>query len=53
MEKNIKKNILIVEDDVFITRAYTIKLEKENLNVNSAGDGEVAIEFLKKILCLI
>lgn len=45
---DIRKNILIVEDDFFVTRAYTIKFEKENFNVNSIGDGEAAIEFLKK-----
>lgn len=43
-----KKNILIVEDDLFVSRAYTIKFEKENFNVSSVGDGEAAIEFLKK-----
>ncbi len=45
---DVKKNILIVEDDFFVTRAYTIKFEKENFNVSSVGDGEAAIEFLKK-----
>ena len=45
---DIKKNILIIEDDFFVTRAYTIKFEKENFNVSSVGDGEAAIDFLKK-----
>mgnify|MGYP001563875666 FL=1 len=43
-----KKTILIVEDDFFLSRAYAIKLEKENLNVQSVTDGEAAIEYLKK-----
>lgn len=43
-----KKTILIVEDDFFVSRAYAIKLEKENLNVQSVTDGEAAIEYLKK-----
>jgi len=43
-----KKTILVVEDDFFVSRAYAIKLEKENLNVQSVTDGEAAIEYLKK-----
>ncbi len=42
------KKILIIEDDVYIVRAYTIKLEKENIGAQSATDGEAGIEFLKK-----
>lgn len=42
------KNILIIEDDFFVSRAYAIKFEKENFIVNSVADGEAAIEFLKK-----
>ena len=43
-----KKTILIVEDDFYLVRAYSLKLEKEGVNVVSVGDGEAAIEFLKK-----
>ncbi|PIV31981.1 response regulator [Candidatus Wolfebacteria bacterium CG02_land_8_20_14_3_00_37_12] len=43
-----KKTILIVEDDFFVSRAYAIKFEKENLNVQSVTDGEAAIDYLKK-----
>ncbi len=43
-----KKTILVVEDDFFVSRAYAIKLEKENLNVQSVTDGEAAIDYLKK-----
>ncbi|MBI5306219.1 response regulator [Candidatus Wolfebacteria bacterium] len=42
------KTILIIEDDIYIVRAYTIKLEKENIGAQSAVDGEAGIEFLKK-----
>jgi len=30
------------------SRAYAIKFEKENLNVQSVTDGEAAIDYLKK-----
>ncbi|MEK7635523.1 MAG: response regulator [Patescibacteria group bacterium] len=43
-----KKSVLIIEDDFYITRAYSIKLEKEGINVLSVSDGEAAIDFLKK-----
>ncbi len=43
-----KKTILIVEDDFYLVRAYSLKFEKEGVNVVSVGDGEAAIEFLKK-----
>ncbi|MEK7549004.1 MAG: response regulator [Patescibacteria group bacterium] len=43
-----KKTILIVEDDFYLVRAYSLKFEKEGVNVVSAGDGEAAIEFLEK-----
>ena len=43
-----KKTILIVEDDFFVSRAYAIKFEKEDLNVQSVTDGEAAIDYLKK-----
>jgi len=43
-----KKTILIVEDDFFVSRAYAIKFEKENLNVQSVTDGGAAIDYLKK-----
>ena len=43
-----KKTILIIEDDFYFVKAYSLKLEKEGVNVVSVGDGEAAIEFLKK-----
>jgi len=43
-----KKTILIVEDDFYFVKAYSLKLEKEGVNVASVGDGEAATEFLKK-----
>lgn len=43
-----KKTVLIIEDDFYVTRAYSIKLEKEGINVLLANDGEAAMDFLKK-----
>src|SRR3989344_7147583 len=42
------KSVLIIEDDFYVTRAYSIKLEKEGINVLSVSDGEAAIDFFKK-----
>lgn len=42
------KSVLIIEDDFYVTRAYSIKLEKEGINVMSVSDGEAAIDLLKK-----
>lgn len=43
-----KRNILIVEDDVFLRGMYAVKLEKENFQVMTAGDGEEAIFQIEK-----
>lgn len=43
-----KKTVLIIEDDFYVTRAYSIKLEKEGINVMSVSDGEAAVDLLKK-----
>lgn len=42
------KSVLIIEDDFYVTRAYSIKLEKEGINVMSVSDGEAAVDLLKK-----
>lgn len=43
------KTVLIVEDDVYMVRAYVMKLEKEDgVKVEVANDGEAASEFVKK-----
>jgi DNA-binding response OmpR family regulator len=43
-----KKIILVVEDDLFLIRAYQIKFEKEGFEVWVATEGNTAMEFLKK-----
>lgn len=43
-----KKSVLIIEDDFYVTRAYSLKLEKEGIKALSASDGEAAMDFLKK-----
>lgn len=43
------KTVLIIEDDIYMVRAYAIKLEKEEgVKVDVANDGEVASEYVKK-----
>lgn len=45
----IKKTVLIIEDDVFLVKAYQIKFEKEGFNVLTATDGkEVGIALEKE-----
>lgn len=43
-----KKTILVVEDDVFLVKAYQIKFQKEGINVQAAHDGKEALSFLQK-----
>ena len=43
------KTVLIVEDDIYMVRAYVMKLEKEDgVKVESVSNGEEASEFIKK-----
>ncbi len=42
------KKILIIEDDPYIVRAYTLKLAKEGIAAEAVNDGETAVDFLKK-----
>ncbi len=44
------KWILIVEDDVFIDKAYRAKFSHEQINTEYASDGVLAIELLKSKL---
>lgn len=51
MGKDIKtegKWVLIVEDDVFINKAYAAKFERENVRALFALDGEEALATLKE-----
>lgn len=43
-----KKVVLVVEDDVFLVKAYQIKFEKEGAEVRIAGDGDTAMSMLEK-----
>lgn len=44
-----KKNIVfVVEDDVFLVKAYQIKFEKEGVEVWTATDGKEALNFLER-----
>lgn len=44
-----KKTILIVEDDPFIAKAYTAKLEQEGYAVEVATDGKEGFDALEKV----
>jgi len=44
--KNVK--ILIIEDDEFLLKAYSIKLKKENFNVIPVTDGASGLKLAKK-----
>lgn len=43
-----EKIVFIVEDDVFLVKAYQIKLEKKGIKVWIATDGKEALTFLEK-----
>ena len=43
-----KKVVLVVEDDVFLVKAYQIKFEKEGAEVQIASDGDTAMKMLEK-----
>lgn len=42
------KNVLVIEDDFYMARAYAIKFSKESIGVLSAADGEQGLEMLEK-----
>ena len=46
--KKKKPVILLAEDDKFLQRMYSIKFEKEGIDVLVASDGQKAIELLQK-----
>ncbi len=45
--EQVKKTVLVVEDDVFLSQLLRNRLTKEGINVLSARDGEEAIKILK------
>ncbi len=48
MEENSQKTILLVEDDVFISDIYNVKLTSVGYNVILANNGREAIEKLRE-----
>lgn len=48
MAENKKKTILIVEDDIFLVKAYQIKLKAEGFDTLLAKDGTEVMDFLKQ-----
>ncbi len=47
MNGNTPYKILIVDDDKFLLNMYSIKFQKENFNVTTAGDGSEALKILE------
>ena len=45
---NNKPTILIVEDDRFLERMYSSKLEREGMNVLNASNGEEALALMRQ-----
>lgn len=45
---NPKKTLLVIEDDLFLIRAYQVKFEKEGFNVLVATEGTSALAYLQK-----
>lgn len=43
-----KKSVLIIEDDVFLVKAYQIKFRKEGIDAKVASDGKEAMALLDK-----
>lgn len=41
------KYILLIEDDVFIQKAYQLKFTKENIRTEAVGNGKQAMELLE------
>jgi CheY-like chemotaxis protein len=48
MDEKLKQRILLVEDDVFIYKAYSVGLTRAGYDVTVAKDGEEAMDMLKK-----
>lgn len=44
-----KITVLVVEDDLFITKAYKFKFEESGFQVKVAYNGEEALQILKKL----
>ncbi len=45
-----KQNILVVEDDKFLIKAYNIKFTRAGFNVITAADGAIGLELAKSEL---
>jgi len=43
-----EKYVLVVEDDPFYSKIYKTKLEKEKINAQLAGNGDQALDIIKK-----
>ncbi len=48
MAEGDKKTVFIVEDDIFLIKAYQIKFGNEGFNVMVAADGKEALSYLDK-----
>lgn len=48
MTPSTKKIVFVVEDDVFLVKAYQMKFQKEGMEVWVATNGKAALSFLEK-----
>ncbi len=46
--KQKSKKILIIEDDVFLVKAYQVKFKKEGIEADVASDGKEALAYLEQ-----
>jgi two-component system phosphate regulon response regulator PhoB len=44
-----KNKVLVVEDETFLVKIYTVKLKKEGYDVNIATDGEQAVKLASEV----
>jgi DNA-binding response OmpR family regulator len=44
-----KNKVLVVEDETFLVKIYTVKLKKEGYDVNIATDGEQAVKLAGEV----
>ncbi len=48
--RELKKTILLIEDDTFLSGMYVTKLSLEGFDVQIAGDGEAGVREVKAVL---
>lgn len=44
----VKKNVLVIEDDLFLVKTYQVRFKAEGIDVAAATDGKEALALLQK-----